>query len=120
MCVAEDDTGEVLSATENGYGKRTALSEYRKQRRGGKGVINISTSSRNGLVVGACHVVEPGDMILITAKGKIIRLQTDHVRKTASRNAQGVKLIDLEPDDRVADITLVPIEEEEELDEGSE
>lgn len=120
MCVAEDDAGEVLSATENGYGKRTALSEYRKQRRGGKGVINISTSTRNGLVVGACHVGEPGDMILITAKGKIIRLLTDQVRKTASRNAQGVKLIDLEPDDRVADITLVPIEEEDELDEGSE
>lgn len=120
MCVAEDDSGEILSVTENGYGKRTALSEYRRQRRGGSGVINISTSSRNGLVVGACHVREPGDMILITAKGKIIRLQTETIRLTASRNAQGVKLIDLEDDDRVADITLVPPEDEDELDEGSE
>ena len=84
------------------------------------GVINISTSSRNGLVVGACHVREPGEMILITAGGKIIRLQTEHVRKTASRNAQGVKLIDLGQRDRVADITLIPIEDEDELDEGSE
>jgi DNA gyrase subunit A len=120
MCIAEDTSGEILSATENGYGKRTALSEYRLQRRGGLGVINISTSSRNGLVVGVCHVREPGDMILITAGGKIIRLLTEHVRKTASRNAQGVKLIDLGRNDRVADITLIPIEDEDELDEGSE
>lgn len=119
-CVAEDDSGEVLSVTENGYGKRTPLAEYRLQHRAGQGVINIKTSERNGLVIGSCRVRGPADVILITAYGKIIRLETETIRKTATRAAQGVKLIDLEEGDKVADVTLIPEEDEDEIYEGTE
>jgi DNA gyrase subunit A len=116
MLVASGEAGEVLSVTENGFGKRTELAGYRLQGRGGQGVINIKTSARNGQVVGVSHVHESGDLILITAKGKIIRQPTDQIRLTVSRSAQGVKLIDLEEDDKVADITLVSSESEVEED----
>jgi DNA gyrase subunit A len=118
-CVAENETGEILSVTENGFGKRTPLAEYRLQNRAGQGVINIKTTERNGLVVGSCRVAEPADVILITANGKIIRLETETIRKTAARAAQGVKLIDLEDSDKVADVTLIPEEDEEETYEGT-
>jgi len=118
-CVAEDETGEILSATENGFGKRTPLAEYRLQRRAGQGVINIKTTERNGQVIGSCRVTGPADVILITANGKIIRMETETIRKTATRAALGVKLIDLEEDDKVADITLIPEEDEDELYEGA-
>jgi DNA gyrase subunit A len=119
-CVAEDETGEILSATENGYGKRTPLAEYRLQNRGGQGIINIKTTERNGQVIGACRVTGPADVILITGNGKIIRLETETIRKTATRAALGVKLIDLEEDDKVADITLIPEGDEDEFYEGTE
>jgi DNA gyrase subunit A len=119
MCILADAAGEILAVTENGYGKRTPLDEYRIQGRGGVGVINIRTSQRNGLVVGASHVTESGDLILVTAKGKLIRLPVDQIRLTASRSTLGVRLIDLdlEGDDRVADMTLVPVESVESDDE---
>jgi len=118
-CVAEDETGEILSATENGFGKRTPLAEYRLQHRAGLGVINIKTTERNGQVIGSCRVTGPADVILITANGKIIRMETETIRKTATRAALGVKLIDLGEDDKVADITLIPEEDEDELYEGA-
>lgn len=118
-CIAEDQTGEILSATENGFGKRTPLAEYRLQNRAGQGVINIRTTERNGQVIGACRVRGPANVILITAKGKIIRLETEEIRRTATRAAQGVKLIDLEEDDKLADITLVSEGDEDEIYEGA-
>jgi DNA gyrase subunit A len=118
-CVAEDETGEILSVTENGFGKRTRLAEYRLQNRAGQGVINIKTSERNGQVVGCCRVTGPADVILITANGKIIRLETETIRKTVTRAAQGVKLIDLGESDKVADVTLIPEQDEEEIYEGA-
>jgi DNA gyrase subunit A len=119
MCVAPDEEREVLTVTANGFGKRTKLSEYRLQHRAGQGVINIKTSKRNGPVVGACLVEGDEDLILITIKGKIIRLLSQEIRKTVSRATQGVKLIDLERDDRVADITLVT-EDEDQVEDGED
>ncbi|HUG43436.1 MAG TPA: DNA gyrase subunit A [Acidobacteriota bacterium] len=113
MCVAPDEEREVLTVTANGFGKRTTLSEYRLQHRAGQGVINIKTSERNGPVVGACLVEGDEDLILITIKGKIIRLLAQEIRKTLSRATQGVKLSELEADDRVADITLVSEDEDQ-------
>jgi DNA gyrase subunit A len=82
-------------------------------------VINIRTSERNGQVVGACRVRGGEDVILITTQGKIIRLETENIRLTATRAAQGVKLIDLGDEDKVADITLVPDEDEDDIYEGA-
>ncbi|HLU99960.1 MAG TPA: DNA gyrase C-terminal beta-propeller domain-containing protein, partial [Acidobacteriota bacterium] len=115
MAIIRDESGDILSVTENGYGKRTPVSEYRRQGRAGQGVINIKINHRNGDVVGAVHVQPESEIILITSKGKIIRLQAENIRQTASRATLGVKLIDLEPDDRVADLSLVPPEEPDEI-----
>jgi DNA gyrase subunit A len=101
------EEGAVLTVTERGYGKRTAISEYRTQGRGGKGIINVRTSTRNGKAVGICNVVESAEVILITEQGKIIRLEASKIRETVTRSAQGVRLIVLEETDRVADLTLI-------------
>jgi DNA gyrase subunit A len=114
MAIMRDEVGDVLAVTENGFGKRTPVLEYHQQGRGGQGVINIRTNERNGRVVSACHVTENSEIIIITTKGKIIRIEAQLIRQTLSRSAQGVKLIDLEEDDRVADVTLIPEEEDEE------
>ena len=117
MDIIRDDSYGILAVTENGFGKRTAVSEYRQQGRGGQGVINIKTTKRNGRVISAFAVNDESEVIIITAKGKIIRLEAGLIRKTISRSAQGVKLIDLGEDDQVAAMTQVPEEEEVELDE---
>jgi len=116
MDIIRDDSYGILAVTENGFGKRTAVSEYRQQGRGGQGVINIRTTKRNGPVVSAFAVRDDSEVIIITAKGKIIRLEAGRIRQTLSRGAQGVKLIDLGGNDQVAAMTHVP-EEKEELDE---
>jgi DNA gyrase subunit A len=93
--------GQTLFAvTENGYGKRTAIDEYPIHRRGGKGVITIKTSERNGLVVAILLVHEDDDLMLITDRGKIIRMPIGSI-SVISRNTQGVKLIGMEPEERV-------------------
>lgn len=102
--------GAVLAVTRRGFGKRTHISEYRLQGRGGQGVINIRVNDRNGALVGAHRVTDESEVILITANGKLIRLEASQIRQTATRSAQGVKLIDLEPDDYVAAVNLVPAE----------
>ena len=117
MGVIQGDSGNILAVTENGFGKRTPAGGYPKQGRGGQGVINIKTAGRNGPVVKAFPVDQTAEVIAITVKGKIIRLETDRIRETAGRSALGVKLINLEADDQVADVTLVPFEEVVEPDE---
>ncbi len=93
--------GETLfTATENGYGKRTAIDEYPVQRRGGKGVITIKTSDRNGKVVATLLVEESDDLMLMTDTGKLIRMPISGI-SVISRNTQGVKLIHKEPNERV-------------------
>ena len=117
MDIIRDDSYGILAVTEKGFGKRTAVSEYRQQGRGGQGVITIKTTKRNGPVVTAFAVKDDSEVIIITAKGKIIRLEAGQIRQTISRGAQGVKLIDLGEDDQVAAMTHVLEEKEVELDE---
>jgi len=106
--------GTLLTVTERGYGKRTEIEEYRVQSRGGVGIINIQTSERNGPVVGVAYVQEGDELLVITQQGMILRMQTNDVR-AIGRATQGVKLIDLEGDDRVVSIArLVEKEEDEE------
>src|SRR6478735_9822985 len=101
----------ILSITENGYGKRTPADEYRLQGRGGSGVINVKTTERNGKVVGIAQVTEKSELMLISQYGKIIRMDSTTIRESG-RAAQGVKLLSLEPGDRVAAaVVLAPGEE---------
>jgi DNA gyrase subunit A len=101
----------ILSVTENGYGKRTAADEYRLQGRGGSGVINVKTTERNGKVVGIAQVTEKSEVMLISQYGKIIRMDSKTIRESG-RAAQGVRLLQLEPGDRVAAAVVIPPEEE--------
>jgi DNA gyrase subunit A len=114
MTVSGDD-GLILSVTENGYGKRTFVKEYRAQSRGGKGVINVKTTEKNGRVVAIMKVDGDSEMILITAQGKIIRLEASAIR-AAGRSTQGVKLIDLESDDKVTAVSLITSQAEQLMD----
>ena len=104
------DQGFVLTATENGYGKCTVLDEYRPQGRGGKGIISIQVSERNGKVVGALLVNAGDEIMLITDGGKLVRTRVDEI-SVLGRNTQGVKLISLSPGERLVGLELV-VEEE--------
>jgi DNA gyrase subunit A len=110
--------GTLLTVTERGYGKRTEIDEYRVQSRGGVGIINISTSERNGPVVGVAYVQEGDELLVITQQGMILRLRTNDVR-SIGRATQGVKLIDLEADDQVVSIARLVEKEEEDANGGS-
>ena len=100
----------ILSVTENGYGKRTPVDEYRLQSRGGKGVINVKTTARNGKVVGILLVSEDTEAMVISQYGKIIRLDTSEIRE-AGRSTQGVRLLSMEGGDKVAAAVVIPPEE---------
>jgi DNA gyrase subunit A len=100
----------VLTVTERGYGKRTPLDEYRLQGRAGKGIIDIKTAGRNGAVVGMLQVREGDDILVVTTKGKIIRLHADEVT-SQGRNTMGVRIIDLDADDQVGNIARVEAEQ---------
>src|SRR6185437_3373295 len=103
----------ILSVTENGYGKRTPVDEYRLQSRGGKGVINVKTTARNGKVNAIMLVDESSEVMLISHFGKIIRIDTKTIRE-AGRSTQGVRLLNLESDDKVASAAVIQEKEEEE------
>ena len=96
----------ILSVTENGYGKRTPADEYRLTNRGGKGVINVKTTERVGKVVGIAQVDETSEVMLISHYGKIIRMDSTTIRESG-RNAQGVRLLNMEPGDRVAAAVVI-------------
>jgi DNA gyrase subunit A len=104
--------GTLLTVTERGFGKRTEIEEYRVQSRGGVGVINISTTERNGAVVGVSYVTSDEEVLLITQQGMILRMQANDVR-AIGRATQGVKLIDIEGEDRVVSIAKLAEKEEE-------
>jgi DNA gyrase subunit A len=104
VAVAGDE--QMLSVTSNGFGKQTALSAYRVQSRGGKGVINIKTTEKNGDVVAVMPVAKESEVLIITTNGKLIRIEADNIRATG-RSAMGVKLIDTSDDDLVASASLV-------------
>ncbi len=112
MVVVEPKT-TILSVTEHGYGKRTLGMKYRLIRRGGKGVINIQTTKRNGRVVGIRGVEKDDEIMLITAAGKLIRSSVNDIR-AIGRNTQGVRLIRLNPkEDRVVAIASVAPSDDE-------
>ena len=105
--------GQTLFAvTENGFGKRTSIDEYPVHRRGGKGVITIKTTARNGLVVGLLEAQDDQDVMLVTDRGKIIRMPVSNI-SVISRNTQGVKLIDMEPGERVVSAACLAEAEED-------
>jgi len=102
----------LLTITVNGYGKRTKFSEYRRQARGGMGVIDIKTTSRNGYVVGICEVKDTDEIIMITELGMIIRYLAKDIR-IIGRNTQGVRLIKLKEGDKVVDVASIESNEKE-------
>jgi len=100
----------ILTVTARGYGKRTPLDEYRLTGRAGKGIIDIKTEGRNGSVVGMLQVRAGNDLLVVTTKGKIIRVHADEVT-SQGRNTMGVRIIDLEPDDQVGSVARVEAEQ---------
>lgn len=113
ICEAQDDDSAVLTLTENGYGKRTMLSEYNCQGRGGLGVISIQTSERNGNAVGAILVEEDNEAMLITNGGTLVRTRVSEV-SVIGRNTQGVKVIGVSEGEQLISVEKVAESEEEE------
>jgi DNA gyrase subunit A len=102
----------MLTVSEKGFGKRTPLAEYRITSRGGKGVVNMKTTDRNGSVVATLQVTEESDVMIITHDGKVIRVHANEIRE-AGRSTQGVRLLRLEADDSVAAAAVLHEEQEE-------
>jgi DNA gyrase subunit A len=103
----------MLTVSERGYGKRTPLAEYRITSRGGKGVVNMKTTDRNGSVVSTLQVTEESDVMIITEHGKVIRVHANEIRE-AGRSTQGVRLLRLDDDDSIAAAAVLQEEDEEE------
>jgi DNA gyrase subunit A len=99
----------ILTVTERGHGKRTPLDEYRLQGRAGKGIIDIKTGGRNGNVVGMLQVRDEDDILVVTTKGKMIRMHANEI-SSQGRNTWGVRIIDMDADDRVGSIARVEAE----------
>ena len=110
-----DNQGTLLTATENGYGKRSLIEDYRVQTRGGKGVFSIKTSKRNGKMVSLLLVDDNDELMLVTDRGKLIRISVSGIN-TISRNTQGVRLINLSTDEKLIGIARLPEEEEKDSD----
>ncbi len=106
----------LLTVTENGFGKRTRIEEYKTQARGGKGVFSIRTSQRNGRMVSLMLVDDNDELMMVTDKGKLIRINLKSV-SVISRNTQGVKLIGLAPEEKLIGAARLP-EQEEEAEDG--
>jgi len=98
--------GTLLTVTENGYGKRSSIADYRVTNRGGKGIINIKASERNGLVVTIKDVVDDDELLLITQKGIVNRISIGQIR-SIGRNTRGVRLMQLDKDDKLIDVARV-------------
>jgi DNA gyrase subunit A len=115
--VVQEGGGTVLTVAQNGYGKRTALEEYRLQSRGGVGIINIHTSDRNGKVVGIIFVSDDDQLMLMSQQGMILRTTASDIR-TIGRATQGVRLIEMEEGDSVVGVAKLAEREEENGDDG--
>ncbi|MUW14572.1 DNA gyrase subunit A [Halorubrum sp. CBA1125] len=105
--IDEDRHNWVLTVTENGYGKRSDLAEYRPQSRNGKGLVDIKTGDRNGAVVATEAVTHGDHLIAMSADGQIMRTRVEEI-STVGRNTMGVIVMNLEPDDEVASVDVVP------------
>ncbi len=106
-------TTSILVVAEHGFGKRSELDEYRISHRGGNGVFTIKATDKTGKMVAIKEVLENDDIVVVTSQGVVIRQPAKTIRM-AGRNTQGVRLIRLDPSDRIADIAVVPSEEEKE------
>src|SRR5437773_12328570 len=106
MIASSNENEMVLSVTEGGFGKQTAVEEYRTQGGGGKGVINVKTTEKNGKVVAIMRVREDADVLVMTANGKLIRVRSQDIGGVG-RATQGVRLSQLEEDDKVTGATLM-------------
>jgi DNA gyrase subunit A len=110
------DPASLLTVCAHGYGKRTLLTEYRTQNRGGKGLIDIQTNERNGRVVAVSKVTDEDEVMLTTSGGMVIRTKVSTMR-TIGRNTLGVRLIKLDDGDTVSSLAKLP---EDELGDGAE
>ncbi len=115
--ILADEKATVLTVCENGYGKRTAIGEYRLTNRGGKGVINIKTTERNGKVIAVVEALDDDEMMIMTERGMVIRCPMANVR-TIGRNTQGVRVITLDEGDRAVVVARLAREDVEEADEA--
>ncbi len=112
MEIAKKDT-DLLTVTSNGYGKRTPINKYKSQSRGGRGIINIKVSKRNGEVIGIKSVTDSDEIMVITSSSMVVRCAVKDMR-SIGRNTQGVRLISLKPDDKVVSLAKIVSEEDEE------
>ncbi len=119
MTATDPERDQVLAVCQRGYGKKTALGEFRVQNRGGKGIILIDCSERNGPVVGIALVKQGDEVVMITDRGQTIRTTVNEIRETG-RNAQGVKLMNVDDDERIVAMEVVGERVEEEVDSSSE
>jgi DNA gyrase subunit A len=104
--------GLLLSATENGYGKRTSIDEFPVQGRGGQGVIAIQTSARNGRTVGALQVMDEDEIMLISSNGTLVRTPVSDI-SVIGRNTQGVRLIRVEDEQRLVGLARIEFIEDD-------
>ncbi len=119
IAIEPDSKEDVLVLSENGYGKRTDLEEYRITNRGGKGVKTINVTEKTGQLISIQAVTDDNDLMIINRSGLTIRTSADQIR-VAGRATQGVKVIDLREGDSIASVTAVPKTEEDETAEGVE
>jgi DNA gyrase subunit A len=117
--VSSATAATLVTVTENGYGKRTDLDEYRQQSRGGKGIITIKTSERNGKVVDIKLVEEDSDLMFITDRGKVLRTSVGTL-SVIGRNTQGVRLMVLEPGERIVAVAKLAEKDDENGDSEAE
>jgi DNA gyrase subunit A len=110
--ISPQTEASLLTVTENGFGKRTNISEYPVQKRGGQGVITIKTTERNGYVVESYQVTDEDDLMIITNGGKVIRLNVGDI-SVIGRNTQGVKLINISEGEKVSAVCRLMDKEEE-------
>ncbi len=110
------ENGTILVVSDQGYGKRSEVSDYRVTRRGGKGIITMKSTEKTGDMIAIREVVDNEDLMIITENGMVIRLKMSEIR-TMGRNTQGVRLVKLKEGDKISDITSIQEEEQEEASE---
>ena len=118
ICIEPDDKRDVLVLSENGYGKRTDLDEYRITNRGGKGVKTINITEKTGKLISIQSVTDENDLMIINRSGLTIRTSVEQIR-LAGRATQGVRIINLREGDAIASVMAVPAADEEPTDEGA-
>jgi DNA gyrase subunit A len=114
-----DENSEILTVTARGYGKRSSAAEYRKQSRGGKGILAMKLTEKTGDIMGILPVTDKDDLMIITDKGQVIRTKIAGI-SLLGRNTQGVRLINVKPDEKVVAVEKIVDPDEETTDGGSE